>query len=165
MINDKLGQSSRETSGQVVLVLVQQEKLPAAAVRKREQEAKEAAGFRKVYNDPKLKSPKVYGQLVRRMVASGVAELALHEKDVSEHVGLFTVAKKSGKLRPAVGARHARFWFGQPSYVDLATGLRTRPLSCNRRTPSHRCCLGSGARRSSCDWAGSSRASGGVWAV
>ena len=85
-------------------------------------EAKVESGFRRAYNDPKLKSPKVYAQLVRRLIASGVVDITQHEHDVTEHVGVFTVAKKSGRQRLVVDARASNFSFRAPEHVKLATG-------------------------------------------
>ena len=39
-----------------------------------------------------------------------------------ESVGVFAVAKKSGKQRLIIDARPANFWFGEPDSVSLATG-------------------------------------------
>ncbi|CAK0858210.1 unnamed protein product, partial [Prorocentrum cordatum] len=53
---------------------------------------------------------------------AGVVDLVSDAALVVDEVGLFSVAKKSGKQRLVVDARPANFWFADPEGVHLATG-------------------------------------------
>ena len=48
--------------------------------------------------------------------------MVVDRSQIVESVGVFAVAKKSGKQRLIIDARPANFWFGEPDSVSLATG-------------------------------------------
>ena len=80
------------------------------------------AGFVKPFYDPALSSARVYGMLLRRMLAAGIVDLSLSSRGVVEYAGVFFVAKKGGRQRLVVDARGSNFHFGKPAGVRLATG-------------------------------------------
>ncbi|CAK0849589.1 unnamed protein product, partial [Prorocentrum cordatum] len=83
---------------------------------------KQRVGFKKPYSDPSLRDPRRYAALVMRLHDAGVVDLVSDAALVVDEVGLFSVAKKSGRQRLVVDARPANFWFGDPEGVHLATG-------------------------------------------
>ncbi|CAK0815232.1 unnamed protein product, partial [Prorocentrum cordatum] len=82
---------------------------------------KQRVGFEKPYSDPSLRDPRRYAALARRLHEARAVDLVSDAALVVDEVGLFSVAKKSGRQRLVVDARPATFWFGDPEGVLLAT--------------------------------------------
>ena len=79
-----------------------------------------SAGLKSPYYDPLIKHNKrLYSELIRKLHSAGVVEF---RRSCREHVGIFTVWKKSGKQRLVVDARLTNCWFDAPEGVQLATG-------------------------------------------
>lgn len=88
--------------------------LQDAATRKSECELKSP------YYDPVLRSCRSeYIDFVKQLESANLIE---YREQVREHVGIFTVWKKSGKQRMIVDARLSNLWFSDPEPVSLATG-------------------------------------------
>lgn len=79
-------------------------------------------GFSKPCNDPALHDPKVYVQLVRRLLEAGVVDVVSSSRLVVEKVGTFTVRKKSGRQRLVIDARASNYHLREPGAVSLASG-------------------------------------------
>ena len=88
--------------------------------RARAAENAASSGLKSPYYDPLIKHNKrLYADLIRKLHDAGVVEF---RRSCREHVGIFTVWKKSGKQRLVVDARLTNCWFEPPEGVRLATG-------------------------------------------
>ena len=76
-------------------------------------------GLKRAYSDPLLRDRRYYARLVRHLASRGLIEF---RRTCVEQVGLFSVWKKSGKVRLIVDCRLSNAHFGEPEEVHLASG-------------------------------------------
>ncbi|CAE7893669.1 hypothetical protein AK812_SmicGene22743 [Symbiodinium microadriaticum] len=95
---------------------VQQQVLPPELASARV----EACGVKYPYTDPKLRDPKVYGAFLGRLARSNLVDFSTQAG--AEHISLFFVRKKNGKLRMIIDARRSNQHFRDPDHVQLCTG-------------------------------------------
>eukprot|EP00435_Cladocopium_sp_Y103_P028683 s382_g7.t1 len=96
---------------------------------------KQQCGLKAPYYDPVLRSCR--GEYVSFVQQLDDANLIEFRTEVREHVGVFTVWKKSGKQRLIVDARLSNLWFDSPEPVSLATGSSFALIEVDSGPPIH----------------------------